>query len=463
MKVGIIGAGPAGSLCASLLRQAGGEVLLFDYRGVWEKPCGGGVTHKAIVQYPFLKECFEEKRRITQVRVISPRDVKVTVTLQDPLFIYSRDILNKILLERAISEGVHFCQERILDFKRQNSHWRLKTENSDYSIDFLIGADGVNSFVRRKLSNPFAVEDLMMTYGYRVFCRGEDTVEIKFLRNLLGYLWVFARPNNISFGICGRLGQNPTRILKAYLHEFLYQNYPDVRRNLVNRASRDAVLASHVSPSSYETLPSTAAAGVSLRGTPCQLATLRYSSGGFGETAVLLPDKNHAFSSPVAPPKGEMKNSYVSWETYSALIPSLRSRTLRSNKIQGQGWALLGDAAGFADPITCEGIYYALRSGELLARALTQSRLDSYSRKCKEDFVDDFIQAAELFEKFYTGRFLGSDFITRVVQTTSRSKVLQTLMNSFIAGKQDYKSLRSTLIRMLPRICLQVMRSAFLE
>jgi len=141
----------------------------------------------------------------------------------------------------------------------------------------------------------------------------------------------------------------------------------------------------------------------------------------------------------------------------------LRSRTHRSNKIQAQGWALLGDAAGFADPITCEGIYYALRSGELLARALTQSRLDSYSRNCKEDFVDDFIQAAELFEKFYTGRFLGSDFITRVVQTTSRSKVLQTLMNSFIAGKQDYKSLRSTLIRRLPRICLQVMRSAFLE
>ena len=43
-----MGAGPAGSLCASLLSQAGSEVLLFDDRGVWEKPCGGGVTHIAI-------------------------------------------------------------------------------------------------------------------------------------------------------------------------------------------------------------------------------------------------------------------------------------------------------------------------------------------------------------------------------------------------------------------------------
>ncbi|PYV37454.1 MAG: hypothetical protein DMG06_28010 [Acidobacteria bacterium] len=48
MRIGIIGAGPAGSLCASLLSQAGSEVLLFDDRGVWEKPCGGGVTHIAI-------------------------------------------------------------------------------------------------------------------------------------------------------------------------------------------------------------------------------------------------------------------------------------------------------------------------------------------------------------------------------------------------------------------------------
>jgi flavin-dependent dehydrogenase len=40
MRIGIIGGGPGGSLCAALLGQAGAEVLLFDYRGVWEKPCG---------------------------------------------------------------------------------------------------------------------------------------------------------------------------------------------------------------------------------------------------------------------------------------------------------------------------------------------------------------------------------------------------------------------------------------
>jgi flavin-dependent dehydrogenase len=400
MRIGIIGAGPGGALCASLLGQAGAAVLLFDYRGAWEKPCGGGVTYKALRRYPFLKDCLEQKRQIQRIRVISPNDAKVTVPLQDPLLVYSRDVLNRMVLEKAIGNGAQFLEERVLSFERQNSHWQLQTEKNRYQVDFLIGADGVNSFVRKKMSHRFAADDLMMTYGYRVFCQGEDTIEVKFFPNLLGYLWTFARPDNISFGICAKLSQNPTRVLKEYLHRFLAQHYPNVRLDAMENRHAD--------------------------------------SGWVSRTA-----------------------GTFAYKTYSALIPSLRAGTLRQNRVNGQGWALLGDAAGFADPITCEGIYYALRSGELLAQALIDSRPDTYSRACDADFVEDFVHAAGLFEKFYQGRLFGSDFITRAVQTAARSNILQTLMNSFVAGKQDYKSLRTRLVLQLPAICFQVMRSAF--
>ena len=90
----------------------------------------------------------------------------------------------------------------------------------------------------------------------------------------------------------------------------------------------------------------------------------------------------------------------------SALIPSLRPSSLQQNLISGPGWALVGDAAGFVDPITCEGIYFALRSGELLATSLTEGHPDFYADACKADFLNDFICAAEFFEKFYSGRFL---------------------------------------------------------
>ncbi len=180
MRIGIIGAGPGGALCAALLAQAGAEVLLFDYRGVWEKPCGGGVTYKALLRYQFLQDCLQPKRRIQHIRVISPHDAKVTVALQDPLLVYSRDVLNRIVLERAIQQGACFHQERVFDFERHASHWQIQTQRNNYSVDFLIGADGVNSFVRKKMSHRFAADDLMMTFGYRVCGRGQDMIEVKF-------------------------------------------------------------------------------------------------------------------------------------------------------------------------------------------------------------------------------------------------------------------------------------------
>ena len=121
----------------------------------------------------------------------------------------------------------------------------------------------------------------------------------------------------------------------------------------------------------------------------------------------------------------------------------------------------MGDAAGFADPITCEGIYYALRSGDLLAEALIEGRAASYSDCCRTDFAGDFIHAAELFERFYAGDFLGTDFITRMVQASSRSRALRSIMNAFVSGRQDYSSLRKTLLRKSPQIALQVLGSAF--
>lgn len=64
---------------------------------------------------------------------------------------------------------------------------------------------------------------------------------------------------------------------------------------------------------------------------------------------------------------------------FSGLGPRLRSArrvslvggvgpiARRAARTQGDGWALAGDAAGFTDPFTGEGIYRAVRSAELLA------------------------------------------------------------------------------------------------
>ena len=384
MNIGIIGAGPAGSLCASRLSRNSQKVLLFDPRGAWEKPCGGGVTAKAFTRYPFLRACVNTHRSIGNLAVISPRGIRTKVTLEEPVCIYSRTVLNQLLLDRALADGVRFLQERVLDVRRQETRWELLTDRGVHAVDFLVGADGVNSIVRKKLGERFASEDLMMTFGYRIRKEIDNGIVIKFFPKFRGYYWVFPRPNHASFGICGRLSQHNTQSLKQLLHGFLME------------------------------------------------------SGHLADPA-----------------------ETAAWPVYSALIPSLNPQSLHGNRIHGDGWALVGDAAGFADPITCEGIYYALRSGDLLAGAIIEGQAASYADRCQEDFAADFIHGAELFEKFYAGDFLGSDFITRMVQASSRSRALRSIMNAFVAGRQDYRTLRATLVRKSPQIALQLIGSAF--
>ena len=53
---------------------------------------------------------------------------------------------------------------------------------------------------------------------------------------------------------------------------------------------------------------------------------------------------------------------------YSHVLPSPQLQTLRERRLAGPNWALAGDAAALVDPITGEGLYYALRSGDLLGR-----------------------------------------------------------------------------------------------
>ncbi len=62
--------------------------------------------------------------------------------------------------------------------------------------------------------------------------------------------------------------------------------------------------------------------------------------------------------------------SFADMQFYAARVPCLRRRTLANQRVCGRNWALLGDAAGFADAITAEGIFFALRSAEILGEAI---------------------------------------------------------------------------------------------
>lgn len=67
-------------------------------------------------------------------------------------------------------------------------------------------------------------------------------------------------------------------------------------------------------------------------------------------------------------------------------------------RIAREGVLLVGDAAGFVDPFSGEGIYHAIRSGkmaaEVLAESLTSGSLNKtapeYTRRCYQEFMEEF-------------------------------------------------------------------------
>jgi flavin-dependent dehydrogenase len=111
---------------------------------------------------------------------------------------------------------------------------------------------------------------------------------------------------------------------------------------------------------------------------------------------------------------------------------------------------LVGDAAGFADPITGEGIHFAFKSGEILARCIDNP--DSYAQAAWNEIGRELARAAHMYRRFYRGSFLAGDFKKRTIQFSKRSRTLKTILGNVISGNQSYLNLKKKLIFSVPRI-----------
>src|SRR6202453_4794880 len=130
---------------------------------------------------------------------------------------------------------------------------------------------------------------------------------------------------------------------------------------------------------------------------------------------------------------------------YSHVLPSPEAQTIRGRRIVGKNWAMAGDAAATVDPITGEGLYYALRSGDLLAQALAAGQPQEYPEKLRAAFSADLEFAANIARKVFRGNFLGSAITTRMVQLVNYSPAFRGLIRDVFSGSQDYRSLKRRL------------------
>jgi geranylgeranyl reductase len=137
---------------------------------------------------------------------------------------------------------------------------------------------------------------------------------------------------------------------------------------------------------------------------------------------------------------------------YAALIPGAPP-AIEDATLQGDGWALVGDSGQAVDPLTREGIYFALVSADLLADAIAAGRPTDYAPAWVKRMAPEFAWAAR-----HAGRFFEPTFIERLVRLTDRSPHLAGVVADLISGRQPYRTLRRRLLMAAPLVAWQAAR-----
>jgi flavin-dependent dehydrogenase len=281
----------------------------------------------------------------------------------------SRKRLDALILERAMEEGGKLRREMVTDFGRKGDGWAIKTRNGIFRADLIVGADGVNSLVRRKLIGPITSENLGLCVG--CFAKGSkrrrEITTISFLRGIEGYAWLFPRENDLSIGV----GSDPKngRLLRGELDKFM------------KRYARDAKITSR----------------------------------------------------------------------WGAMLPLPKDPHFLEAPVSGGNWLLAGDAAGHADPLTGEGITYALWSGELAAKAIAAGDTGSYEGLWRRAYGNSIAEGIKTRKLFYN-----NEMLEIIVRFAARSRTFGSIVYDLIESGQDYGTLPKRVARQLPKALLEL-------
>ncbi|MCS7027520.1 MAG: NAD(P)/FAD-dependent oxidoreductase [Bacteroidia bacterium] len=133
---------------------------------------------------------------------------------------------------------------------------------------------------------------------------------------------------------------------------------------------------------------------------------------------------------------------------YSATIPIVWQ--WHPGHIQGKNWALIGDAGGFTDPITGEGIYYAFKSAEYLAQSIIDNKVEEYYQRCSP-IIQELQKSASIFPKFYQTWFTNA-----MVLMAQKSPFIRKVLTDLILGQQPYTTLKATLKKNIPLVLSEI-------
>lgn len=196
----IIGAGPGGLACAKTLAEQGVDALVLERKAdIGSKVCAGGITWSGLISR--VPETLAEQSFCRQY-VQTPLQ-SIYIEEKNPIIAtVNRKKLGTMMATQAKDAGATIRTAVLVRKINAHSvvvHDRLSKQTETISFDYLVGADGSSSLVRRHLG--LTSEKLGIGINYCIPGKAhkmEWHLNNKLFAN--GYAWIFPHAKTISIG-----------------------------------------------------------------------------------------------------------------------------------------------------------------------------------------------------------------------------------------------------------------------
>ena len=229
MKIAIIGAGPVGNYCASLLAKKGYEVDIYEDNKKVGIPiqCTGIVTSTIKEILPIKKEFLVNEMKYVEAFSSG----KATIKAKSKDLIINRTKFDQYLANKAQDNGATLhLSSRFITAKDNTVAIKQKNKLIEKKADIIIGAEGVNSQVSKLINKPNILnnKNYQPYKGKQALIQGnfnKDTYNVYF-GSISPKFFGWVVPENNKFARVGLATQdNPTKYFQNFLKKLkLHKN-----------------------------------------------------------------------------------------------------------------------------------------------------------------------------------------------------------------------------------------------
>ena len=391
--VAVVGAGPAGATAALKLGNAGLRVLLLDKAKAFprEKPCGGGITARALNRLPHLRDVLGEisVNTLSKMYIESPDGTGMEYA--DPagepiLYLVRRIEFDAALFRRAAAVAEVAMGATVTSMVTEADGVRIGcADGREFEARMVIGADSANSVIARlsglrtgEIHGQYAVDMMEETPYTQLDTKYKDRVTLLLtLPTSYGYGYIFPKETHINLGF----GSGPD-----YFVEHVRGHAKEHHLAFVEQMKARGFASGESHPENYRAFP--------------------------------------------IPISGPMEKTYA-------------DRVL-----------LAGDAAGMVNAFSAEGIYFAMVSGDLAADAaiaavhanrFDERQLARYQTAWESEIGGELRHSVAIQRRLFTqpGR------VDSLIRRAKADPELLRLLCGYAMGFATYEQLRRHMTRVV--------------